>query len=244
MTLVNIKNIILNAVFPSYCISCNKQGFLICPDCLSLIRISEYIWCPYCSTETRVYSTSGLCQKHQNLKLDGIFSATSYQEKLVKKLITNLKYPPYLKDLSHALAFLIVAHFKLTENTIIIRPGENFFIMPIPISKDKKKTRGYNQAELLANHLASYFKIRSDNDNLIKTKKTKSQVGLLKEERKQNLKGAFMLKTPNHIQGKTIFLVDDVFTTGSTMFEAAKTLKQAGAQKVYGIVVAREPLGN
>ena len=106
-------NTLLDAVFPNYCVICSKKGSAICPDCLSLIQVSEYIWCPYCPMPTRVFLGQGVCPKHKNLYLNGLFSATTYQDKIAQKLITQFKYPPYLKNLSYALTFLIIAHFKI-----------------------------------------------------------------------------------------------------------------------------------
>ena len=113
-------------------------------------------------------------------------------------------------------------------------------LIPVPLFKRKLKKRGFNQAEEIAKELSRVLKIPLISDNLIKTKETPPQVNLSEKEREENLKNAFFCKNPALIKQKKIFLIDDVYTTGSTMEECAKTLKQSGAKEIWGIVVARE----
>jgi ComF family protein len=239
MKLEKIKKLALDAIYPQFCLNCNKEGSVICADCFSLIEISEYTFCPFCSTPQRVFK-KGTCDKHQNKSLDGLFSATPYSEALVKKLIYNFKYSLFLKTLSPYLAYLIIAHFISSQNQQILNSGENSLFIPIPIHKNKKRKRGFNQSELIAKELSLVSNIPLNANVLIKTKKTQSQTKLTKEERAQNVKNSFKITNPEIINKKIIFLVDDVFTTGSTMFEAARVLKKAGALQVWGVTVARE----
>ena len=241
MNLTKLKSCLLEAIFPQHCLNCQKPGAPFCYDCLSLIEINSLYFCAFCAKPNRVFKP-GNCPKHQSKNLDGVFSAVSFNQPLVKKLIHNFKYPPYLKNLSAATVFLIIAHFSLTKNQIIWQAGENSVLMPAPIFKNKQKQRGFNHAEVLAQELAVHFKIPLSNNNLIKIKKTLPQMALNRKQRQENLKGAFFVKNPEAVQGKTIFLIDDVITTTSTMEEAAKVLKQAGAKNVWGIALAREPL--
>lgn len=238
---LNLKKFVLNTLFPQFCINCRKEGSPICGDCLSLIDVSEYVFCPFCAKPHRVFE-KGLCQTHQNRHLNGLFSAASYQQSLVKKLIRSFKYSPYLKSLGPFLAYLIIAHFVLTKNSLFQQGGENSVFIPMPLYKSKKRKRGFNQSEIIAKELSLALNIPFETNILIKTKKTQSQTNLTKEQRAKNIKNAFKTKNPSEIEGKIVFLVDDVFTTGSTMEEAAKTLKKAGAYQVWGLAVAREPL--
>ena len=106
--------------------------------------------------------------------------------------------------------------------------------------KNKIKIRGYNQSEELAKELSKILQIPVVSDALIKIKPTKPQMELTKLEREKNLDGVFQIKNPEQISGKKIFLVDDVYTTGSTMEECAKALGDAGIKQVWGIAIARE----
>lgn len=236
-----LKDQILNLLFPQFCLKCQKEGFLVCPDCLSIIDLNPFQYCPFCSRPNRV-TKKDKCQSHQNFYLNGLFSACDYKNLLVKKMLFLFKYEPYIKSLGLLLANLIISHFALAEkhpSALFNRSGQAIF-MPIPLFKKKEKQRGYNQSAILAEILAIYYHLPLQKNNLIKIKNTKSQTEFNKQKREQNIANAFAVKNPDLIFKKTIFLVDDVFTTGSTMEECAKTLKLAGAKKVFGIVVARE----
>ncbi|TFB07951.1 hypothetical protein E3V08_05920, partial [Candidatus Atribacteria bacterium MT.SAG.1] len=108
-----LKDIILNILFPRFCLRCQKEGNWICSDCLSLINISEYQYCPFCEIPKRVFTCppvasapgcgrreKGTCEKHRGKNLNGLFSATAYKDSLIKKAIKKFKYPPFLKELT------------------------------------------------------------------------------------------------------------------------------------------------
>jgi len=246
-----LKNKIQDLLLPQFCIRCNKEGFLVCPDCLSLIDLNPFQYCPFCSVPNRVIK-NGKCQSHQNFKLNGLFSACDYKDPLAKKMIFLFKYQPYIKNLGFPLANLIISHFALLEknpSTLFYRQKQAAstnalpaIFMPVPLFKKRERERGYNQSFVIAEILSTYYQLPIQKNNLIRIKNTKSQTEFNKQKRKQNIAGAFAIKNPGLINGRTIFLVDDVFTTGSTMEECAFILKSAGAKKIYGIVVAREGL--
>ena len=110
-------------------------------------------------------------------------------------------------------------------------------IIPVPMYKTKKDTRGYNQAEVLAKELGG---VPMKNDVLIKIIDTKKQSTLNKEERSQNLIGAYKIQNSEIIQNKNIILIDDIFTTGSTVNECSKILKQAGAYEICVLTIAKD----
>jgi len=241
-----IKNQILDLLFPQFCLKCNREGYLVCPDCLSIIDLNPFQYCPFCPAPNRVIQ-NGKCQSHQNFKLNGLFSACDYKNALVKKMIFLFKYEPYIKNLGPLLASLIISHFSLAEkhpSTLFDRSGQapSAIFMPVPLFKRKEKKRGYNQSAVIAEVLSSYYQLPVQKNNLIRIKNTKSQTEFNKKEREENIADSFSIKNSDLISQKTIFLVDDVFTTGSTLEECARILKLAGAKKVYGIVVAREGL--
>ena len=233
-----IKNFILDIIFPQFCIQCGKEGRCICHDCFSLIDILEYQFCPVCGKRLIGQNTCKGCVEKTNL--DGIFSASPYSNFLVKKAIARLKYEPYVKNLSKTLADLIITHFYLLHNNYIRGILQNSILIPVPISKDKRKIRNFNQAEEIAKELSSKLNIPLFCDVLLKIKSTRGQVGLPSWERKENVKDAFGILNAKKITSRKILLVDDVFTTGSTMEECARTLKHAGAREVYAVVAARE----
>lgn len=235
----NIGKKILDILFPQFCLSCNKEGLLICQDCLSAIEILEFQFCPFCEKPNRVFDKF-VCPKHQGKNLDGLFFPTQYKNALVKKLIAKFKYEPFIKNLKEPLAFLIISHFLLSENEGFFKNSNESFFIPVPLSKRKQKWRGFNQSEEIARILSDFFKVPLLSKNLVKIKNTSPQIELSKEKRRENIRNVFLLKNPEQIRNKTIFLIDDIFTTGATMEECAFVLKQANAKQVLGIAIARE----
>lgn len=239
MKFSSCKKFLLDTFFPQFCLSCGKEGEAICTDCFSLIEISEYLFCPFCKKPQRVLE-KGTCPTHRKNALNGLFAAVSYETPLVQTLIKNFKYEPFLKILAKPLASLIVAHFLLSKKWEIFYPLEKSLIVPVSLAGFRKRWRGFNQAEEIAKILSDFFRTALISNNLVKIKTTQSQTELKEKQREKNIKGAFKVKFPEIFKNKKVFIVDDVFTTGATMEEAAKVLKQAGAKQVWGIVMARE----
>ncbi|MCD6528401.1 ComF family protein [bacterium] len=242
--LMNFKEFLKDLFFPRFCIGCGQEGTHLCQDCQSLIEILDRQYCPFCSQAKVVFDgkTCPLCRKSKHLS--GLFFATSYQNPLVKKMISLFKYH-FIKELSQPLASLIITHFQILSkapNFLDKEKKKEFILIPIPLHKKQLKTRGFNQAEELAKEISSFLEIPLINNTLLKIKETLPQVKLGREKRKENIKGAFFLKNPHLIKGKRILLIDDVFTTGSTIEEAACLLKKAGAKEVWGVTVAREEI--
>jgi ComF family protein len=219
---MKIKEFILDLIFPKFCLGCKKEGSFLCEDCFSILDIST---------------------NHQRFKgknLTDLYFPVNYENFLVKKLIQNFKYPPLIKELKKELALIIISHLLLLDK----KPDfSDFILVPIPLSKKKMRWRGYNQAEEIARELANFLKIPLISDCLVKIKETKDQVELSEKERRENVKGVFFVKNKEEIVGRNILLVDDVFTTGATMEEAARVLKEAGAEKIVGIVIAKASPG-
>lgn len=114
-------------------------------------------------------------------------------------------------------------------------------VVPVPLHKSRRRSRGFNQSELIAHaavrHLAQRLEVL--HGALIRQRDTISQVGLSREERIENVRDAFRVAQPSRITGRDILLVDDVMTTGTTLSECARVLKQAGAKRVWAATVAR-----
>ncbi|MGO9124229.1 MAG: ComF family protein [Terriglobales bacterium] len=114
-------------------------------------------------------------------------------------------------------------------------------IVPVPLHQRKRHQRGFNQAELIARAAlklepSAQFELKSALD---RTRETQSQIGLSRHQRRENLRGAFVVTAPGEIRGREVLLVDDVFTTGTTVSECARVLRRAGAATVYVATVAR-----
>lgn len=236
MNLSSIKEFVLDLLFPKFCISCGKEGSYLCQDCFSLIDILERQYCPFCPQPKVVLDgkTCNFCKRSKSL--NGLYCAASYNNFIVKKLINQFKYEPYIKELSKPLSSLIVVHLINLDK---VENFQDYILVPIPLHKKKLKKRGFNQAGEIAKEFSENLKIPVFNDALIKTKQTSAQVELKKEEREENIKGVFLCQKPELVMGKKILLIDDIFTTDSTMEQCARLLKRAGAKEVWGVVVAR-----
>jgi ComF family protein len=218
MGINQIKAFLLDIFFPKICLNCQREGDYLCPDCLSTLEILNFH------------------QKHSTRNLTDLYFALPYQNINTKRLIQKFKYQPFIRELAKTLASLIIAHFQLSDN------GENFSdftLIPVPLGKKRLRWRGFNQAEEIGKKLSLYFKMPLLRGALIKIKETQPQVELAAEARKENLNGVFSVKNKEAIANKKIILVDDVYTTGSTMEECARILKKARAKEIIGIVVAR-----
>ena len=231
----DIKNFFLELLFPRFCLGCQKEGTYLCQDCLSLIEISQHQYC-LCQMAQRIWQ-GGKCKKCASRKLNGLYFAVPYQNSLVQKLIRLFKYNPFIKELSGTLASLIINHFQLLDNP---PDFSEFLLVFIPLEKRKLKQRGFNQAEEIAKELSKSLEIPLVSDCLLKIKANFPQVRLSGKEREENIKGVFSIKNIEKIRGRKILLVDDVYTTGSTMEEGARVLKTAGAKEIWGVAVARE----
>jgi len=230
----------LNFLFPKYCINCKKLGDYICSNCFSFISFDQTSICSSCNRPSINGLTHPKCQTKYGL--DGIFSTLSYKG-IVKKLVYNFKYNPYLADLKNLLTELFYEGLIQKEDfyNIYKKFSNNLIFVPVPLYRAKERARGYNQAEILAGELSKKFNVRTFSV-LKRIKKTVSQVGLSKIERKKNIKDSFEINQnlKSAIKDHYIFLVDDVFTTGSTLIEASKVLKRNGAKKVWGLTLARD----
>ncbi|MDD5145524.1 MAG: phosphoribosyltransferase family protein [Candidatus Pacebacteria bacterium] len=180
---------------------------------------------------------AGKCYRCQAKKLNGLYFAISYKNNLVKNLIHQFKYDPYVKELSVSLSSLIITHLLTIQKSF---DRDNSVLIPVPVTKKRKKLRGFNPSEEIAKELAKNLNLPLLADCLIKIKETRPQMELSAEERMENIKGVFAVENAEKIKDKKILLVDDVYTTGSTMEECAGALKGSGAFEVWGVVVARE----
>ena len=231
-----IQNFVLNLLYPQFCFNCGQEATsYLCEDCKSTLEILQSHQ-KYSSQkgEENKFSSSPFAVARD---LKDLYFALPYQNLLIKNLIRKFKYQPFVRELAIPLTSLIITHFQLIEKS----PTEffDFILIPVPLEKRKLKWRGFNQAEEIGKELSKFLKISLLNNVLAKIKETPSQVELSDEERKENIKGVFLVKDEELIKNRKILLIDDIYTTGATMEECARVLKTAGAKEIIGIVVAR-----
>ena len=171
------------------------------------------------------------CIKHP-LDFDRAYSPCVY-EGVIRELIHMFKYKD--KDyLGGSLSVLMTDFIKEYNLPMHIIDA----IIPIPLHAAKLREREFNQSLILSEHISRKFNIRVMDSALFRNRNTRTQTELKDIERFENIRGSFSVKEENSIRGKNFLLVDDVFTTGATCSEAARTLKQAGANIVYCMTLA------
>ena len=230
----------LKILLPWACAGCRRtldcvddQGF--CGPCwLSIPRIYDLV-CQKCGVP--LPDGGALCFncKHEPPRIL-IRAATEYKG-IIPTAIYRFKYAGR-KTLAPALSRLLEGawnYFKELQTSDLL--------IPVPLHQSNKHHRGFNQAELLAIHLSSTIGRPVLSNTLSRTRKTKPQYRLGKEERRKNIIDSFSFKgSLDLVKGKRILLIDDICTTGSTFNECAKILRKVGAQNVCALALARDAL--
>ncbi len=231
----------LHMVFPMNCRTCDKALEddpipFFCQRCWDRIEPIRSPSCPRCahpfpSPHALAHSPEhlcGTCRKHPPA-YHRVWTPYAYQSPL-KEAIGLLKYRGKT-HLAPALAHLIAQTHPTPSNVDVL--------IAVPLHPDRLREREYNQALLLAHHLGRQWNLPVLIDVLRRTKPTPPQTSLTRRERLKNLRRCFAVATPSAVEGKTTLLVDDVFTTGTTVNECAKALRKAGAEAVYVQTLAR-----
>lgn len=171
-----------------------------------------------------------------------IYTLFSYKNPLVRRAIWELKYRGNKKIASLLSRLLYKEMIGITGKIKLLSGNEKIILIPIPSSERRFKEKGFNQTYLLGENIEKIDarKIFSvDTSILKKTRETKTQVSIRnRNERLKNLEGAFSLTPGKQISERTIFLIDDVTTTGATFSEARNVLLQVGAKKVLAFTIA------
>jgi len=228
---------LLDIIFPKYCINCRKLGDFLCTKCFTYLSFDVDKICAVCNSPSFNGFTHPKCKNKYTI--DGVFSSIPYKG-VAKKMIIKFKYDPYLTGIKKVLSDLFYEGIIQKEEFHKVLDLKKAILVPIPLYHAREKKRGYNHAYILAQELSKKLNIPAMKI-LKRIKNTKTQADLGKEERKINLKDAFTIdaKFANQVKDKQMFLVDDIFTTGSTLLETGKILKKEGALSVWGLTLAR-----
>lgn len=223
-----IFNVILDAVFPHKCV-CGKWGMLLCDECRGQIRVDKTGLCPVCKRISDYGRTCPACRHKSHLT--GVMILGPHKG-VLKALIWKFKYK-YVRDISEPLATLICGRFGHFLH------DKRFLVTYSPISKEHLYLRGFNQAEILARDVSLTLGLECQN-LLYKSNYVQSQVGHTRVERLRNIKGKISYTGPTEINNNKILIIDDVYTTGATLEECAKVLREAGYREVWGLVLSRD----
>jgi competence protein ComFC len=230
-----IKEFILDLIFPRECVGCSSEGGYLCKSCLEKIDLNSDFYCALCKRLSEMGRICYNCQSKTSLK--AIWVAANYNNKIFQDLIHNFKYN-YLESISADLALLLSKYLQQKNilKSFDITP-ENAILVPVPLHRKRFLGRGFNQSELLAKELGKLLSLESFN-LLKRVKNTETQINLNRSQRQENVKDAFEING-NFANNKKIILIDDVVTTGSTLKECSKALAAAGYQEIYGLVIAQ-----
>lgn len=232
-------NLILDLLFPKKCLGCGKESSYFCQSCIGDILQIDLV-CPQCGNLSIGGLTHPGCEK--KFSLDGLWSLGIYQGSL-KKAIQKLKYEPSLvRDLAPVLSDIIIDYrekFKPHIFDLIRKNHKNWVIIPVPLHWFRENDRGFNQAKLIGQILSKKLGL-AYSDGLKRVRYTRSQTKLKVQQRKQNIRNAFALSPNCNLSPVTcILLIDDVWTTGSTLRECCFVLKKSGAKSVWALTLAR-----
>ena len=227
------KTFLLDLLFPRRCVGCSVWGTLLCGQCRATLKAPARI-CPLCEYSSIDGMTHPGCRRPMGM--DGLIAAVTYQ-RIARALVHAMKYR-WVTILAPIVAFEIGRVLRLhprwhqwaTEQPMLI---------PIPLHAKRERSRGFNQSTVMAYELGRHLRLPVITNILIRVKPTLPQVARDGKERRTAMRGAFRVLDPGRCSGKTVFLLDDVWTTGTTMREAASTLKRSGASAVFGLVFAR-----
>ena len=230
---------ITDLVYPRFCIACNgrvrQESGHVCWDCLSGV---EYVTRPFCSLcgdpvdgKVEHEYLCSVCRRHAP-SFDTARSAVRYRGSMATA-IRALKYSNSTQvsgDLGRLLGGCVETCYDRVQFDAVTC---------VPLHRSKEAKRTYNQSGLLGKALAKRLKLRLVTRCLERAENTDTQTGLSMSQRRKNVRGAFEASMPDWIEGRRLLLVDDVMTTGATVDECSRVLKNAGAATVHVVTVAR-----
>ena len=223
-------------LWPAVCINCRENicetDKDLCKSCWGeILSCSGDEYCPRCGKDVSKFAVvEGACPDCQGAEIhfDGIARAGAYLGALGEMI---LAFKNGQTELDSTLGFLANSALQGNDFTNDIE-----FFVPVPLHWTRRLVRGYNQSLILAKKL-KHPKAKINTD-FVRIRYTEKQVSVSPSKRAANVAGAFAVRRGHKFKGAKVCLVDDIKTTGATLNECAKTLKEAGASKVYTLVLA------
>ena len=224
---------LLDLIFPPRCIHCHaylEHGRALCADCRRWIVMHRTFFCGKCRAR-RYSSARKLCHRSFPFLLG---AAGEYEDPVIKGLIRSLKFH-FVRSSAAPLGAILAAYATRLK---ISRSYD--LILPIPLSRRRRRERGFNQSELIARALSIRIGIPIDTFTLRRLRHAPPQSGLRGAVlRHANIAGSFAVVSPRAVCGRNIILLDDVVTSGATMLEAARVLRAAGARNILALAAAK-----
>lgn len=219
-------------LFPVYCVRCQTEGFWLCAKCQQSVVLQKIQTCPFCGVPT-AYGITCLTDRKKTY-LDGLTNTGDYKSWVWRNVVRPWKFGGAVE----------LGDF-CSEQIQKILPELPYglydpIIIPVPLTKRRFRSRGFNQAQILAKAVAEV--IEGEVYEIHRIRETKPQPGLTRNERFKNISGAFAIPDKGKILHRDCIVVDDLLTTGATVNEIAKVLKKSGAKKVWAVTLLRANL--
>ena len=223
----------------------------------SVPKILNLIYPPMCGICGKL-NDNFLCPKCQKiLENEAVFGIDKYKKMEIEKNLEERKYfDEHLYIFEYeGIIRRIILKYKFQDKAYLYKTfvnfllkNENFFefikkydtIIPVPISRKRRAMRGYNQSELIVKEIANFTNLKEESDCLFKIKNVIEQSKLNKEERQKNIQGVYELRNKEKLYKKKILLVDDIYTTGSTVNECSKVLRGAKPKQIGIFTIAKD----
>lgn len=226
---------ILDLLFPKWCLVCKRIGCYLCQRCSRKLEYVKIDGCIYCDKISEYGTTHQNCKRKNGL--DGVQSFLYYSPEM-KEVMKELKYNQ-VRDAYHEIFWSlnpgIVSKIAFYHQFLPI-----VYIQPLPLHNRRLQDRGFNQAEVFAKYISQISNIPLI--NAIHRKKDNPQQARQRSKwyRYLNTHGSFEMTPSGDVEGKTVILFDDVITSGTTVKEAARVLKKAGAASVFALSLLRD----
>ena len=218
----------LDLLFPPVCGGCGTPGSRWCAECKKRVPQIRKPFCEKCGIPTKGDERCEKCKA--NPPAYRMMRSWAVFDSPVQNALHTIKYRRNI-GLADALAVDVVEFVQQLNWNVDV-------LIPIPLGKARLKERGYNQVALVAQPLAYDLGISYAPNGVRKIRETRSQVGLTAAERRENVRAAYQAD-PSEVKRKSVLLMDDVATTGSTISTCAEALLAAGAAEVYALTIAR-----
>ena len=237
-----VLNSLITVVFPSSCVLCRAMVEdvalgVVCLNCWKRVNpgVGEICSrCGYFIPSTRLFSNTPLCGScRRNLFHFDFARAYSTFNDPIKEIVHQFKYHAH-QSLARPLSSLLFQIYSDNHRELW-----SDLVIPIPLHKARERERGFNQSFLLAKYFCRQSNLSLQSGILVRGRPTATQAGLSRRARRLNMAGAFRITAQGRVQNQSVLLIDDVFTTGATLNECARLLKEKGARRVNVLTLAR-----
>jgi ComF family protein len=222
----------LDLVFPPRCVRCRAylgHEQALCQGCRRQVVLHRTFFCGKC--RARRYSAKGLCHRGFPFTLG---ASGEYEDPVIQGLVRSLKFR-FVRAAAAPLGALLAAYAARLKI-----PRSYDLVLPVPLSRRRRRERGFNQAELVARNFSARTGLPIDVSTLQRVRHSPPQSGLRSyAARRANIAGSFQVLRPELVRGRKLILLDDVVTSGATVLEAANALRASGARDILALAAAK-----